>query len=48
MTDKFYVKPDVRVRWYQLNDTGLPNHPVSGGKNSTTDWQLMVGLGWKF
>ena len=43
LTESFYVKPDVRVRWYQLDSTG-----AAGGSDSTTDWQAMVALGWRF
>lgn len=39
--DTFYIRPDIRVRWFDLDKSGR-------GKYDSEDSELRVGLGWRF
>jgi hypothetical protein len=39
----FYVKPDARLRWYELEGFG-----ADGGKDSQITYEAAIALGWRF
>ena len=41
--ESFYVKPDFRLRWYELEGWGR-----DGGKDSQISYEAAVALGWTF
>jgi hypothetical protein len=43
VTERFYVKPDFRARWYELEGFG-----PDGGKQSQLNYEASVALGWRF
>jgi hypothetical protein len=43
LTENFYVRPDVRFRWYELEGFG-----PEGGKDSQLTYEAAVALGWRF
>jgi hypothetical protein len=43
ITETFYIKPDFRLRWYELEGFG-PN----GGKQSQLNYEATVAFGWRF
>jgi hypothetical protein len=42
-TESFYIKPDFRARWYELEGFGR-----DGGKDSQLTYEAAVALGWRF
>ena len=43
ITETFYIKPDFRLRWYELEGFG-----PDGGKQSQLNYEATVALGWRF
>jgi hypothetical protein len=43
LTERIYVKPDFRARWYELEGFG-----PAGGKESQLNYEVTVALGWRF
>jgi hypothetical protein len=39
----FYVKPDLRLRWYELEGFGR-----DGGKDSQITYEAAIAFGWRF
>ena len=39
----FYIKPDPRLRWYELEGFG-----PDGGKDSQLTYEAAIALGWRF
>jgi hypothetical protein len=42
-TDSFYLRPDLRFRWYELEGFG-----PDGGKDSQLTYEAALALGWRF
>ena len=43
ITPNFYIKPDARLRWYELEGFG-----PDGGKDSQLTYEAAIALGWRF
>jgi hypothetical protein len=43
INESFYIKPDLRFRWYELEGFG-----PDGGKDSQLTYEAAVALGWRF
>ena len=43
VTPSFYVKPDLRLRWYELEGFG-----PEGGRESQLTYEAAIALGWRF
>jgi hypothetical protein len=42
VTPSFYIKPDARLRWYELEGFGQ-----DGGKDSQLTYEAAIALGWR-
>jgi hypothetical protein len=42
VTPNFYIKPDARARWYELEGFGQ-----DGGKDSQVTYEATIALGWR-
>jgi hypothetical protein len=42
VTDSFYVKPDARLRWYELEGFG-----ADGGKDNQITYEAAIAIGWR-
>jgi hypothetical protein len=42
-TDRFYLKPDLRARWYELEGWG-----TEGGRENQVTYEVALALGWRF
>jgi hypothetical protein len=43
ITDSFYIKPDARLRWYELEGFG-----EDGGKDNQITYEAAIAIGWRF
>ena len=43
LTQSMYLKPDFRLRWYELEGFG-----PDGGKQSQLNYEATIALGWRF
>jgi hypothetical protein len=43
ITPTFYIRPDARLRWYELEGFGQ-----DGGKDNQLTYEAAIALGWRF